>query len=83
MAGIVASVTKIGEVIAKWLDPERIEKAKLHGIIKVQGQAIEAAENLLQLRSYQGIYKNMKPERIEKYRIHWEKRWNAFKDGTA
>ena len=69
------SIGKIGEALAVWSDPKRREVVKLR-------LAIEAAEHLMQLKDKIGPYEKMSDKYREKYRIHWQKRWIAYKDGV-
>jgi hypothetical protein len=71
----LGSVLKIGEALSVWADPKRREVVKLR-------LAIEAAENLFQIRNNEGVYKAMPPAKVGKYLVHWTKRWEAFKDGV-
>lgn len=82
-------VLKIGEVIAKWLDPERLEKARLERKIKIQKRAIEAAQNLIALYQAQyektggGVFRAWPPRKIEEYKVHYTKQFNAWQDGET
>jgi hypothetical protein len=73
---IVSSVTKIGEALAVWLNPERREKAILRG-------AIEAADELLAILRKEGRYKHFSEKQLKEYEIHYQKRWNKWKNGVA
>jgi hypothetical protein len=72
---IITSITKIGEVVATWLDPERREKAVLR-------KAIEAADELLRIYEHSGRYQGMPDKKIQLLKIHYYKQWNAWKDGV-
>ncbi len=73
---IISSVSKIGEALAVWLNPERKEKAILRG-------AIESAEQLILILRKQDRYKNMTDLERSKYELHYQKRFSAWKDGNA
>ena len=73
---VLQSVTKIGEAIAVWLNPERREKAILRG-------AIEAAEELMMILRKEGRYAHFNSKQLKEYGVHYQKRWNAWKDGIA
>lgn len=72
---ILGAFSDIGKVLAIVADPQRRELVKLR-------LAIEAAEHLLMIKDSTGIYKEMNAKYLEKYRIHWNKRWMAYKDGV-
>lgn len=72
--GFLNSVGKIGEALAVWSDPKRRERVKLL-------LAIEAAENLIAISEKHGVYASMPEHQVAKYKIHWMKRWTAYKDG--
>ena len=72
----VGSVLKIGEVVASWLDPEKREKRVLRG-------AIESAEQLLMILRKSGNYKNMTDKQRTQREVHYQKRFDAWKDGTG
>ena len=72
----LSSLSKIGEVIAVWLDPKRRETATLR-------RAIEAGEELMQILRVQGDYKYMPKHRCDKWEVHYQKRWDAWKDGIG
>lgn len=71
---ILGAFSDIGKVLAIVADPKRREVVKLR-------LAIEASEHLLMIKDKSGIYKEMSDKYLEKYRIHWTKRWMAYKDG--
>jgi hypothetical protein len=73
---IVSSVTKIGEALAVWLNPERREKAILRG-------AIESAEELMMILRKEGRYKHFSDKQLKEYEVHYQKRWNKWRDGVA
>ena len=73
---IVSSVTKIGEALAVWLNPERREKAILRG-------AIEAGEELMAVLRKEGRYAHFNPKQLKEYEVHYQKRWNKWRDGVA
>lgn len=73
---IINSVTKIGETIAIWLDPQRKEVAILR-------EAIESAEQLLMVLRKQGRYADFTEKKLKEYEVHYQKRFDAWKDGTG
>jgi len=68
------ALLKIAESVAVWADPRRREVVKLR-------MAVEAASHLFMVRDKSGPYSTMTERYREKYRVHWTKRWEAFKDG--
>ena len=74
LLGFLNSVGKIGEALTVWADPERRRVVKLL-------LAIEAAENLFAIRDKQGVYASMSEHKLSAYKVHYEKRWKAYKDG--
>ena len=75
LLGFLISLGKIGEALSVWADPKRREVVKLR-------LAIEAADHLMQIKDKVGEYEKMSDKYREKYRIHWKKRWIAYKDGV-
>jgi predicted amino acid dehydrogenase len=73
---IVSSVGKIGEAIAVWLNPERKEKVILR-------RAIEAADQLLLILRREGRYKEMKESTRNDLERHYQKQFDAWKDGAT
>jgi len=73
---ITSSVAKIGEALAVWLDPERKEKAILR-------QAIASAEQLLMILRRQGRYLTFTEKQLKEHEIHYQKRFDAWKDGAS
>jgi hypothetical protein len=65
----------MGEALAVWSDPKRREVVKLR-------MAIEAAENLFDIDNKVGMYGGMTDKKLKAYRVHWSKRFKAFKDGV-
>jgi cell division inhibitor SulA len=72
----VSSALKIGEVVASWLDPEKREKRVLRA-------AIESGEQLLMILRKQGRYATFSEKALKEHEIHFQKRWEAWKDGTS
>ena len=70
------SIAKIAEVIATWLDPDRREKVVLR-------ECIEAAEQLLMILRKQGVYATLPEKRVKELEIHYQKRFDAWKDGNG
>lgn len=73
---ITSSVAKITEALAVWLNPERKERAVLR-------EAIQSAEQLLLILRKQDRYKDMTDAQRAKYEIHYQKRFDAWKDGQT
>jgi hypothetical protein len=76
---IATSLSKIGEVLAIWLNPERREKARMKG-------AISAAENLIAIyeATYEnggGIYAAWPKNKLLDYKTHYKKQFEAWKNG--
>jgi hypothetical protein len=71
---MIGEVAKIGSVVADWLNPVRRERERLLG-------AIEAAENLLMILRKQGVYSKMSEKGLADYERHYQKRFDAWKDG--
>lgn len=76
MNPIIAPVIKMGEAIAVWLNPERKERAVLR-------EAIHSAEQLLLILRKQDRYKDMTDAKRIQYEIHYQKRFDAWKDGQT
>lgn len=72
---ILSSFSKVSEAIAVWLNPERKERATLLG-------AIEAADELLKVLRKQGRYQFFNEKKLKEYELHYQKRFDAWKDGT-
>ena len=73
---ILEPIFKIGEVIAVWLDPKRKELVVLR-------EAIESAEQLLMILRKQGRYAAFTDQQLKEYEVHFQKRFDAWKDGTS
>jgi len=73
---IVSAVSEAVESIALWLNPEKKEKIILRG-------AIEAAEQLLLILRKQGRYQYFNEKKCKEYEAHYQKRFDAWKDGTS
>jgi hypothetical protein len=73
---IIPAVSKVAEAIAVWLNPERKEKAVLR-------RAIEAAEQLLMILRKQGRYKDFNKNALRDHEIHFQKQFDAWKDGSS
>lgn len=73
---IFGSVSKIGEALAVWLNPERREKVILR-------EAIESAEQLLMILRKQGRYASFSEKQLKDHEIHFQKRFDAWKDGVS
>ena len=65
---------KILSSLAPWLNPERREKAVLRG-------AIESAEQLLMILRKQGRYAAFSEKALKEHEIHFQKRFDSWKDG--
>lgn len=72
---VTASLSKIGESIAVWLNPERKEKAVLR-------RAIEAGDELIRVLRKEGRYAHFTEKMLKEYEVHYQKRWNSWKDGV-
>ena len=72
---IASAVSSAVESISIWLNPERKEKIVLR-------RAIEAAEQLLMILREEGKYKRMVPRRRKELEKHYQKQFDAWKDGT-
>lgn len=68
------AIAEILKSLSIFLNPERREKAVLRG-------AIESAEQLLLILRKQGIYATMDEDRRKKLEIHYQKRFDSWKDG--
>lgn len=73
---ITSAVSSVAESIAVWLNPERREKVILR-------EAIESAEQLLMILRRQGRYATFTDKQLKEYEIHYQKRFDAWKDGTS
>lgn len=73
---ITSSVAKITEAVAVWLNPERKERAVLR-------EAIESANQLIMILRKEGRYKDMTDAQLAKYEIHYNKRFESWKDGQT
>lgn len=74
--GITKELADIFSTIAVWLNPERKERAILR-------QAIESAEQLLMILRKQGRYATFSQAKLTEYEIHYQKRFDQWKDGTG
>lgn len=73
---ITSAISDAVGAIAVWLDPERKEKVILR-------EAIESAEQLLMILRKQGRYATFTDKMLKEYEIHYQKRFDAWKDGTG
>ena len=71
----LGSIARIGEAIASFLDPEKREKRVLKG-------AIEAAGELIKILRKEGRYAQFTEKMLKEYETHYQKRWDAWRDGT-
>ena len=71
-----ASVANILSVIASWLDPVRRKEVTLL-------RATGAAEELLKVIRKQGRYEKFTDKKRAEYEIHYQKQFDAWKDGTS
>lgn len=74
--GITSAVSEAVEAISIWLNPERREKVILR-------EAIESAEELLKIFRRQGRYANFSEKQLKEYEVHYQKRFDAWKDGQT
>jgi hypothetical protein len=72
----LSSFSKIGEALAVWLNPDRRERATLLG-------AIEAASELLKILRKQGRYQFFNEKKLKEHEEHYQKRFDAWKDGAG
>lgn len=73
---VTYAISAVTEAIASWLDPEKKEKRILRG-------AIESAVELLMILRKQGRYKFMSDAKRTEYEIHYQKRFDAWRDGRT
>lgn len=71
---IQSAVASAVEAVSNWLDPDKKEK-------RVLREAIEAAEQLLLILRRKGRYKDWDSRKLDMYEIHFQKRFDAWKDG--
>jgi hypothetical protein len=76
MNPLIVPVAKAVEAISVWLNPERKEKIILR-------RAIESAEQLLMVLRKQGRYAKFTDAKLAEYEIHYQKQFNAWRDGTG
>lgn len=73
---IPSAVSAAVESISDWLNPEKKEK-------RILRRAIEAAEQLLMILRKQGRYEKMPPKKLAEHETHFQKQFDAWKDGTS
>jgi hypothetical protein len=73
---LVSSISHVVEVVAVWLDPKRKELVILR-------EAIESAEQLLMVLRKQGRYSLFTDKQLHEYEEHYQKRFDAWKDGIS
>ena len=73
---ITSAVSEAVTAISIWLNPERKEKIILR-------KAIAAAEELLKIERREGIYTTMKESKRIEYLRHYQKQFDAWKDGQS
>lgn len=73
---IVSAVSEVAEALAVWLNPEKKERIVLL-------RAIESAAELLKILRKEGRYKNFTEKQLKEYEIHFQKRFDAWRDGTS
>lgn len=73
---ITSSVSKIGEALAVWLNPERRERVILLG-------AIDSAIEIIKILKKQGRYQFFSEQKLKEYELHYQKRLDAWKDGHS
>ena len=73
---VTSSLSKIGESVAVWLNPEKKEVRILRG-------AIEAAEELMKIYQKRAPYDKLPARRVTELERHYLKRWLAWKDGRT
>jgi hypothetical protein len=60
--------------IGRWMNPDRSREARKDG-------AIEAAAELLDIIRKAGKYKYLPEAKLKQYEIHFQKRFNAWRNG--
>jgi hypothetical protein len=73
---ILSAISDMGSAVAVWLNPDRKEKAVLRS-------AIESAEQLLMILRKEGRYAHFTEKKLKEYEIHFQKRFDAWKDGKG
>lgn len=71
---IASAVAEAVEAVSNLLNPAKREVRVLRG-------AIEAGEELLMILRKEGIYAKMPEKRLKQLEVHYQKQWNAWKDG--
>jgi hypothetical protein len=72
---IPTALAEAVEAVASFLNPEKHEK-------RVLRRAIEAAEQLLMVLRREGRYAKFSDEKLKEYEIHYQKQFNAWRDGV-
>lgn len=70
------AIAEVLETIAIWLNPKRRELVILR-------KAIEAAEQLLALLRREGRYAKMTDAKRAQYEIHFQRQFDAWRDGQT
>ena len=73
---ITSALSEAVTAISIWLNPERKEKVILR-------KAIEAAEELLKILRQEGRYKDMTLLKCREFEKHYQKQFDAWKDGSS
>jgi hypothetical protein len=73
---IASSIATIGEALANLLDPKQKET-------RVLRRAVEAAEQLLMILRKEGRYATFNKNALRDHEIHFQKQFDAWKDGTS
>lgn len=71
---IPSAIAEAVEAISNLLNPGKREVRVLRG-------AIEAGDELLMILRKEGKYQKMPDKRLKQLEIHFQKRWDAWKDG--
>lgn len=69
-------LAEIGASIAAWLNPQR-------RMIETYKGAIESAEQLMDIYTKQGRYKDMSDKELKEFEVHYLKRFDSWKDGKG
>ena len=73
---ITSAVSEAVTAISIWLNPERKEKIILR-------KAIGAAEELLKIERKEGRYKDISFSDRTNLKVHYQKQFDAWKDGQS
>ena len=71
-----SAIAEAVEAVSSWLNPDKKEK-------RVLKKALEAAEQLILILRKQGRYALFPEKQLKDYEIHYQKQFDAWKDGTS